>query len=128
MEWKKAEVHEWAGDSFNRDSSICSYAASSITADTSVTADNVFKINNDGCLTIAKGYYDGTLTACASSLGSVTIRDDFNSLSDTVVQLSISLQQLKDAFEEMNKKAMPRASKLRSALKTLNCKYEVMTN
>lgn len=103
MEWKKADALEWAGDSFNRDSTVCSY----------VITDNIKQCYN-------------TLATCESSLGSVTIRDDFNTLSDSVTQLAASLQELKDAFEKMNKESMPRASKLRSALKTLNCKYEVM--
>lgn len=120
MEWKKADTLEWAGDSFNRDSTICSYTAAGI------SADNLLKISTDGTLSVSKGYYDNSLTACTGSLGSVTIRDDFNTLSDSVAQLAASLQELKDAFEKMNKESMPRASKLRSALKTLNCKYEVM--
>ena len=126
MEWKKADVHEWAGDSFNRDSTVCSYTATGISASNTISADNLFKISTDGTLSIAKGYYDGDLTACTDSLGSITIRDDFNTLSDSVAQLTTSLQELKDAFEKMNKETMPRASKLRSALKTLNWKYEVI--
>lgn len=124
MEWKKADATEWAGDSFNRDSTICSYT--SLTGNNIKSMDDVFKVNTDGTLCVSKGYYDGNLTACTGSLGSVTIRDDFNTLSDSVAQLTTSLQELKDAFEKMNKESMPRASKLRSALKTLNCKYEVM--
>lgn len=119
MEWKKADTLEWAGDSFSRDSTVCSYTATDISASNAISADNLYKI-------IAKGCYDNSLTACTGSLGSVTIRDDFNTLSDSVTQLAASLQELKDAFEKMNKESMPRASKLRSALKTLNCKYEVM--
>ena len=104
MEWKKADALEWAGDSFNRIATACSYT----------TADN------------AKLLYNNAEVTCDNSLGSVTIRDDFHTLSDSVSQLAASLQELKDAFEKMNKESMPRASKLRSALKTLNCKYEVM--
>lgn len=126
MEWKKADVHEWAGDSFNRDSTVCSYTATGIGASNTISADNLLKISTDGTLSVSKGYYDNSLTACTGSLGSVTIRDDFNTLSDSVAQLTTYLQELKDAFEKMNKESMPRASKLRSALKTLNCKYEVM--
>ena len=124
MEWKKADVHEWAGDSFNRDSTVCSYT--SLTGNNITSMDDVFKVNTDGTLYVSKGCYDGNLTACTGSLGSITIRDDFNTLSNSVAQLTTSLQELKDAFEKMNKESMPRASKLRSALKTLNCKYEVM--
>lgn len=126
MEWKKADVHEWAGDSFNRDSTVCSYTATGISASNSISADNLFKISTDGTLSIAKGYYDSDLAVCTGTVDSYTIRDDFNTLSNSVAQLTTSLQELKDAFEKMKKESMPRASKLRSALKTLNCKYEVM--
>lgn len=126
MEWKKADIHEWTGDSFNRDSTVCSYTATGMGTSNAISVDNLFKISADGNLSIAKGCYDDSLTACTGSLGSVTIRDDFNTLNDSVAQLTASLQELKDAFEKMNKESIPRASKLRSALKTLNCKYEVM--
>lgn len=126
MEWKKADIHEWAGDSFNRDSTVCSYTATGIGANNTISTDNLYKISADGSLSVAKGFYDGNLTAYTGAINSFTIRDDFDSLSSNVAQLTASLQELKDAFEKMNKETIPRASKLRSALKTLNCKYEVM--
>ena len=128
MEWKKADAHEWAGDSFNRDSTVCSYTSAGISASNTISADNLFKISTDGTLSVAKGSYDGSLGACTGTINSFTIRDDFDSLSNNVAQLTASLQELKDAFEGMKKETMPRASKLRRALKTLNYKYEVMVD
>ena len=117
MDWKKADVHEWAGDSFNRDSTVCSYTSAGI------SADNLYKIGAGESLFVTKGF-------CDARLGTIDgfICGDFNSLSNNVVQLTASLQELKDAFEEMKKETMPRASKLRRALKTLNYKYEVMVD
>ena len=126
MEWKKADVHEWAGDSFNRDSTVCSYTATGISASNIASTDGLVTISANGDLSVFKGYYNDGVAGCKGPLGSVGICDDFNTLSDSVAQLTASLQELKDAFEKMKKESMPRASKLRSALKTLNCKYEVM--
>ena len=128
MEWKKADAHEWAGDSFNRDSTVCSYTSAGISASNTISADNLFKISADGSLSVAKGIYDGNLGACTGTIDAFTIRDDFGSLRNNVEQLTMSLQELKDAFEEMKKETIPRASKLRRALKTLNYKYEVIVD
>ena len=129
MEWKKADVHEWAGDSFNRDSTVCNYTiATSMGASNAISADNLYKISTDGNLSVAKGFYDGSLEACTSAIDSFTIRDDFDCLRDSVAQLAASLQELKDAFEGVKKETIPRASKLRRALKTLNYKYEVIAD
>lgn len=128
MDWKKADVHEWAGDSFNRDSTMCNYTATSMGASNAISADNVYKLIADGNFYVAKGSYDDNLAACTGAIDSYTIRSDFDSLSNNVVQLAASLQELKDAFEEMKKETIPRASKLRRALKTLNYKYEVIAD
>lgn len=128
MEWKKADALEWAGDSFNRDSTVCSYTSAGISASNTISADNLYKISADGNLSVAKGFYDGSLGVCTGTIDGFTIRDDFNSLSNNVAQLTASLQELKDAFEGMKKETMPRASKLRRALKTLNYKYEVIAD
>lgn len=125
MDWKKADVHEWAGDSFNRDSIVCGYTSAGISASNAISADNVYKLNADGNFYVTKEFCDTRLNAIDSCF---TIRDDFDSLSNNVVQLAASLQELKDAFEEMKKETMPCVSKLRRALKTLNYKYEVIAD
>ena len=129
MEWKKADAHEWAGDSFNRDSTVCSYT--SLNGSNIASTDGLVTISANGDLSVFKGYYNDGVAGCKGprgSVGSIEIRDDFDSLSNNVAQLTASLQELKDAFEGMKKETMPRASKLRRALKTLNYKYEVMVD
>lgn len=128
MEWKKADAHEWAGDSFNRDSTVCSYTSAGISASNTISADNLYKIIADGNLSVAKGFYDDGLGACTGTIADFTIRDDFDSLRNSVAQLAASLQELKDAFEGVKKETIPRASKLRRALKILNYKYEVIAD
>lgn len=114
MAYKKTN-EAWFGDSFNRDSVMCSYAPMS----GELTINSKGKITATDC-----GILDGAVYALNSVDSYGTI--DF-ATSDMVETLGSKIESIRAQLDDLKKNFAPKtgACELRSALKTLAYKREV---
>lgn len=124
--WKKTN-EAWFGDTFDRDSTLCSYTIDGVdsSSNSAITACNTDLLMNG--LTYASGScgHAESAYAVAKSI------DGMNSVKLCVDDLEIKFESITDKLKQLQaqidglKKRPVVTSELRSALKTLNYKREV---
>ena len=113
MAYKKTN-EAWFGDSFNRDSTVCSYA---IANNDLKSINSVVDLTYDGSASIGSGdlYCSGVVKASDYAIEGVT-----DSFATEIKRIAAQINDLQQNF--VPKKG---ANKLRLALKTLNYKREI---
>lgn len=115
------EEVEWAGDSFNRDTTVATCNNASFTATCSLDSatlkslNGVVGINGDGTLTCSKGTvgdWDVTFTT----------KDEMSSTINTVQE---QLKKLQGQIDELKQEQKKRQDGIRCKLKTLKYEREV---